>query len=197
MIPSSIRNHHFLAKSGPTSHPVGSHGVEPQTFQSPVAMSRINSDSLIAMSEFKTRSRNEDHGSMSTYGLCGTICCCKVGARAGGRLRVSVLMLRLVSPTHSSSRRWAMLMKAAHDVMVCMTMKRLSRVGSGAARPRPAPKVGPLKAVKPVDSAGKCGSSELESASRASPEASSTRREACDGLFLCLLKSFEPGVVCQ
>lgn len=65
------------------------------------------------MGEFKIRSRNEDHGSMSMYGRCGTICCCKVGAIAGGKVHVSAPMLKPVSCMQASLRMWAMQVKAA------------------------------------------------------------------------------------
>src|SRR3954463_14093832 len=85
-IPSSTKNHHFLTNSGLSSHAIGSQGIDPHTLILPIDISCTNSNSLIADCELRSRSRIEGQGSISTYGLCGTTCCCTVGTSEGGKL---------------------------------------------------------------------------------------------------------------
>jgi hypothetical protein len=126
IIVPSIRNHHFLAKSSLTSHPIGSHGIEPQIFKS--AISWTNSSSLIVANDFKIRSRSEIHGSISTHGPCGIICCCCVGAIDKGNS--VALTLNPLPCVQSSWRRLAMRSKAAHVAILGTIMYCVSVMGS-------------------------------------------------------------------
>ena len=69
------------------------------------------------------RSRNEDHGNISTYGLCGTICCCTVGTIGGGKVHAGARMLKPLSCIQLSWRRLTIHIKAAQVVVLCITMK--------------------------------------------------------------------------
>lgn len=196
-MPSSIKNHHFLTKSGPTSHPVGSQGVEPHILKSPEPISRTNSDSLMAVSELKILSRREGQGNKSTYRPCGIICCCKVGVILGGKLGIYGLMLKPFPWIHASSsmverqESWsisAMRPKAAKLVKLCMMMKWLSIVGSGHIGVFIGTEL--LKRLKSVDAAGKGWYPTLDSVS--SLGLLSTWLEHWFKLFFCLLRNFAP-----
>jgi len=100
-------------------------GVEPHIFKS--AISSTNSCSLITVSELRIRSRNDIHGNISTHGLCGTICCCNVGAREGG---TSVArMLKPVFCPQSNLRRLLIHSRAAQVAILCITIKCVSVAG--------------------------------------------------------------------